>query len=153
MAIIKNNESDILGETAECACLNLRGAARAVTQMYDETFKLSGLKATQFSVLATVGSLGSASMTAISRTLVMDRTTLTRNLKPLMDRGLVREEINSADRRQRHIALTRAGRTALSKALPLWEQAQNHVIAGIGHARWQGMLRLLDETIHLSKKS
>jgi len=150
MAITKNNESDILGETAECACLNLRGAARAVTQMYDETLKPSGLKATQFSVLVTVGSLGPASMTAISGTLVMDRTTLTRNLKPLMDRGLVQEKKNSRDHRQRHISLTREGMIALSRALPLWKQAQNQVVNGLGLARWQGMQRLLEEAIHLA---
>jgi len=119
--------------------------------MYDETLKPSGLKATQFSVLATVAIEGPASMTVISRALVMDRTTLTRNLKPLKDRGLVKEEKNSGDRRQRHIALTRAGKTALSKALPLWKQAQKQVVSGIGHARWQGMLSLLDETIRLSE--
>ena len=81
----------------------------------------------------------------------MDRTTLTRNLKPLMDRGLVKEKKSSVDRRQRHISLTRAGKAALSRALPLWNQAQNQVVTGIGLARWQGMLRLLDETILLSE--
>ena len=140
-----------MDETVDCVCLNLRGAARAVTQMFDKTLKPSDLKATQFSVLATVAIEGPASMTVISRALVMDRTTLTRNLKPLKDRGLVKEEKNSGDRRQRHIALTRAGKTALSKALPLWKQAQKQVVSGIGHARWQGMLSLLDETIRLSE--
>ena len=151
MPALKNNGSDVLEDTAECACLNLRGAARAVTQMYDEILKPSGLKATQFSVLATVASEGPASMTAISGALVMDRTTLTRNLKPLMDRGFIKEEKCSRDRRKRNISLTRAGKAALSRALPLWDYAQNHVVAGIGHARWQGMLRLLDETIQHSE--
>lgn len=151
MPIVKNSGSNFLDETAGCACLNLRGAARAVTQLYDEFLKPSGLKATQFSVLATVAKEGPASMTAISSALVMDRTTLTRNLKPLMDRGLVKEKKSSVDRRQRHISLTRAGKAALSRALPLWNQAQNQVVTGIGLARWQGMLRLLDETILLSE--
>ena len=151
MPVMKNNGSNILDETSGCACLNLRGAARAVTQLYDEILKPSGLKATQFSVLATMASVGPASMTTISKALVMDRTTLTRNLKPLRDRGLVKEVTNSEDRRQRRISLTRAGKAALSKALPLWDQAQNQVITGIGPARWQGMLRLLDETILLTE--
>jgi len=142
--------SDILDETGGCVCLNLRGAARAVTQFYDGILKPSGLKVTQFSVLAAVATEGLASMTTISKTLVMDRTTLTRNLKPLFDRGLVKEGKNGADRRQRQISLTREGQAALSKALPLWEEAQKQFLSGIGYARWQGMLRLLNETIKLS---
>jgi DNA-binding MarR family transcriptional regulator len=151
MPTLNKNLTEILDDTDACACLNLRGAARAVTQYYDELLKPSGLKITQFSVLAAVATKGPASMTAISKALVMDRTTLTRNLKPLMDRGLVQENKNKSDRRQRQISLTREGLTALSKALPLWKQAQNQLVNGLGYARWQGMLRLLDDAINLTK--
>jgi len=147
----KKNAMDLLEDTANCACLNLRGTARAVTQYYDEILKPSGLKATQFSLLAAVATEGPASMTAISRALVMDRTTLTRNLKPLMDKGLVQESKSKEDRRQRHISLTRGGKATLTKALPLWKIAQDQIVRGIGHARWQGMIRLLDEAIRLSE--
>ena len=142
--------SALLGETADCACLNLRGAARAVTQMYDEILKPSGLKSTQFSVLATVATKGPASMTAIARSLVMDRTTLTRNLKPLLDRRLAKVG-KSEDRRQRTIAITAGGKAALAKALPLWKRANDQIISGIGYARWRGMAGLLEETIRLSR--
>ncbi len=139
-----------LEEAANCACLNLRKATRAVSQMYDEILRPSGLKVTQFSVLATVAGVGPASMTTISRTLVMDRTTLTRNLKPLMDRGLVKAEKGN-DRRQRPIAITRKGEDALARAMPLWRQANEQIVDGVGAARWQGMSRLLEETIRLSR--
>ena len=140
----------MLGETADCACLNLRGAARAVTQMYDEILKPSGLKSTQFSVLATVANMGPASMTAIARSLVMDRTTLTRNLKPLLERRLVKAG-KSEDRRQRTISITPEGKAVLVKALPLWKRANDQIVSGIGQARWHGMASLLEETIRLSK--
>jgi len=143
-------EAHLLSETAGCACLNLRGTARAVTQMYDEALKPSGLKATQFSVLAAVATEGPASMTKISKFLVMDRTTLTRNLKPLLDRGLVKLG-KSNDRRQRTISLSPKGHTVLNKALPKWKKAQDNIMAGIGFARWQGMVKLLEETIRLSR--
>ncbi|HIM43262.1 MAG TPA: MarR family transcriptional regulator [Rhodospirillales bacterium] len=139
----------ILDGTAGCACLSLRGAARAVTQMYDEILKPSGLKATQFSVLAAVATQGPASMTVISNALVMDRTTLTRNLKPLMGRGLIKSG-KSQDRRQRPIEITSKGETVLARALPLWKQAHDQIVTGVGFARWQGMVRLLEETINLS---
>lgn len=141
----------VLDKTADCVCLNLRGAARAVTRMYDEVLKPSGLKATQFSVLAAVATEGPASMTVIAKALVMDRTTLTRNLKPLMDRGLVKVGKGADDRRQRRIVITREGKAALAKALPLWKKAHEQIITGIGFARWQGMVRLLDETIRLTR--
>ncbi len=141
----------VLDETADCACLNLRGAARAVTQMYDEVLRPSGLKATQFSVLAAVATEGPASMTVIAGALVMDRTTLTRNLKPLMDRGLVKAGKGADDRRQRRIVVTGEGKAVLAKALPLWKKAHEQIITGIGFARWQGMVRLLDETIRLTR--
>ncbi len=141
----------VLDETAACACLNLRGAARAVTQMYDEILRPSGLKATQFSVLAAVATKGPASMTVIAKALVMDRTTLTRNLKPLMDRGLVKADKGADDRRQRRIVVTREGKAVLAKALPLWKKAHEQIVTGIGFARWQGMVRLLDETVRLTR--
>ncbi len=146
----KNPSSAILGETAGCVCLNLRGAARAVTQLYDEILKPSGLKATQFSVLAAVAIKGPASMSVISRTLVMDRTTLTRNLKPLLERRLVKMG-KGEDRRQRTIQLTQNGKTALARALPLWKKVQNQVVTGLGQARWRGMAQLLGETVRLSR--
>jgi DNA-binding MarR family transcriptional regulator len=139
-----------LRETADCACLNLRMAARAVTQMYDEVLKPSALKATQFSVLAAVAVIGPASMTAVSRALVMDRTTLTRNLKPLVDRGLIAAAAGG-DKRQRTIAVTAKGRSALAHALPLWKKAHDQIVDGVGAARWQGVTQLLQETIRLSQ--
>lgn len=136
----------MLDETSSCVCFNLRKTARAITQMYDEILKPSGLRSTQFSVLAVVAAKGPATMTALSKTLVMDRTTLTRNLKPLLDQGLVKAG-KGADRRQRPIAITGDGEAALVLALPLWRRAQDRVVVGLGEARWRGMTRLLDEAI------
>lgn len=138
------------GETAGCACLNLRMAARAVTQMYDEALRPAGLKATQFSVLAAVAAHGPAPMTRIADALVMDRTTLTRNLKPLAKKGLVKTG-RARDARQRTIAVTARGREALARALPLWRGAQDRIVGGLGYARWRGAARLLEEAVALSR--
>ena len=140
----------MLAETADCACLNLRMAARAVTQMYDDVLRPTALKATQFSVLAAVAHAGPASMTAISRALVMDRTTLTRNLRPLIVRGLI-AGVAGGDKRQRTIAATPKGEAVLAGALPLWRRAHHQIVDGVGAARWQGMATLLRETIRLSR--
>jgi len=140
----------MLAETGGCACLNLRMAARAVTQMFDAHLKPSGLKATQFSILAEVAVGGPASMTALAEALVMDRTTLTRNLKPLSDREWVRTSMGG-DRRQRTVELTAKGQIVLARALPLWMKAQNKVVRGLGFARWHGAAGLLEEAVRITR--
>lgn len=136
--------------STNCTCLNLRKAARAVTQMYDEALKPSGLRATQFSLLSAVENKGPIGITELARTLVTDRTTLTRNLKPLLDRALL-QVVDSVDRRQRPIALTSRGRDRLAQALPLWREVQARLVKGFGHARWTGLLGDLDEAVHLAR--
>src|SRR5262249_5007031 len=72
-----------------CMCHKTRMAARSVTRAYDDALRSTGLRATQIAVLAAVGASGALSIQALARSMAMDRTTLTRNLRPLEDRGLV----------------------------------------------------------------
>ena len=132
-----------------CTCFNLRKAARAVTRMYDEALKPSGLRATQFTLLCMIETRGPTGMTELAKALVMDRTTLTRNLKPLMDRGLL-EVIDGDDRRQHPIALTSRGREVLARALPLWRKVQARTAKGFGRARWASLLGDLDVAVRLA---
>src|SRR5262245_23110545 len=106
-----------------CACFNLRKAARAVTQIYEAALEPSGLKATQISLLVALAVRGSLPLTRLADVLVLDRTTLTRNLMPLKKKGWVASE-RGPDRRERYVALTRDGRAALERALPLWHAVQ-----------------------------
>lgn len=124
---------------AVCSCVNLRQASRAVTQHFDAVFQPTGLKATQFNLLVALAAVGQAPLTRVAEAMVMDRTTLTRNLKPLEARGLVQIEAGE-DRRNRLISLTDDGRKALRAALPLWEKAQSTVIEGLGPERMWDML-------------
>jgi len=124
---------------ATCAFLAVRKASRMITQHYDAALAPSGLKITQFSVLAAIAAQGEdATMSALARNLAMDRTTLTRNLRPLEARQLVRIG-RGADRRERRIGLTTPGRAALSRGLPLWRRAQDEVLALIGTPRWEAV--------------
>src|SRR5689334_16622792 len=95
-----------------CACFNLRKAARAVTQIYESALEPSGLKATQISLLVALALRGPLPLTRLASSLVMDRTTLTRNLMPLRKKGWIANE-RGPDRRERSVALTRAGRATL----------------------------------------
>ncbi len=110
-------------------------AARTVTRAYDEALRATGLRATQVSVLAAVGASGALSIKSLADSLGMDRTTLTRNLRPLEDRGYVFLAVERRHR-SRMLTLTAAGRTALLEALPLWEAAQRAIRRRLGAQRW-----------------
>jgi DNA-binding MarR family transcriptional regulator len=108
---------------ANCACKNLRRSARAVTQLYDDTLRPSGLRITQFTLLVAVALREPVQVTQLADTLALDRTTLARDLGPLTERDLV-EVTAGEDRRTRVVRLTRQGREAIARAYPLWRQAQ-----------------------------
>src|SRR5262249_23901607 len=89
--------------TPECICLAVRQAARHVTQFYDQCLAPSGLRTTQFSLLATLLRRGPLTINALATETVMDRTTLGRNILPLERDGLIRIEPAPSDRRSKQI--------------------------------------------------
>jgi DNA-binding MarR family transcriptional regulator len=133
-----------------CACFNLRKASRVITQHFDEILKPSGLLVTQFTILAAVAIVQSATINELAEILVMDRTTLTRNLKPLERENWLRSEPGQ-DQRTRVISLTAEGEAVLAKALPLWKQAQKRVEETLGQLRMNEMLAHLMETTALMR--
>ncbi len=135
---------------SSCALFNLRKASRAITQLYDEALSPSGLKGTQFTLLAAITFAGGTTMTQLAGALVMDRTTLTRNLGPLRRAGLI-ETGRGEDRRMRVVAVTERGRRILRKAYPLWESAQAKVVKGLGDKAWKELVAGLTATLSLSQ--
>lgn len=133
-----------------CTCLALRRATRRVTQIYDTHMKPLGLRITQFAVLGQLAGAGAGdpapvSITALARRLGLDRSTLGRNLRPLIKAGLVVME-GGEDRRAHTLALTAAGRATLDKAIPLWRDAQKHVSEKLGRDKTRALRAVLDET-------
>jgi len=106
-----------------CNCLAVRQAARRISQLYDGFLAPSGLKATQFAILARLHRLGPLSVNELARLMVMDRTTLGRNLLPL-ERDRLVALAPGEDRRRREIELTPAGKEKLLAAAPMWKAAQ-----------------------------
>jgi DNA-binding MarR family transcriptional regulator len=119
-----------------CACANLRRAARAVTQLYEEQLRESGLRATQFTLLQALGITGPITQGDLGGLLALDSTTLTRSLKPLVRREWVRSQAGE-DRRERHFELTAAGRRELDRAQPQWERAQQRLRKVLGDTGWE----------------
>ncbi len=124
---------------AACTCANLRQASRVVTQVYDAALRPTGLKVTQFTVLAKLANRGDLPLGKLAEVMVMDRTTLTRNLKPLIAKGWVSVE-QEPDQRVRRISLSAAGRRVFDQAVPLWRGAQSRLVEGLGRERWAGLL-------------
>lgn len=138
-----------------CVCNGLRRAARAVTRLYDGLLAPSGLRTTQFSILAALYAAGPIALGKLADRLVTERTTLTRNLSLLETRGLIltvnqteNPAKNGEDQRQRRIALTPEGREALEAALPHWERAQAFMRERLGEDRLESLLREFSDVVN-----
>ncbi len=118
-----------------CNCLALRQAARHVTQFYDHYLVPTGVRATQFSILAKLERLGPITINALAEDMVMDRTTLGRNIQPLEREGLIAVTKGRADRRSKELQLTDAGAARLHAARKAWAEAQTRFETSFGGKR------------------
>jgi DNA-binding MarR family transcriptional regulator len=109
----------------------VRRAARVVGNYYDVHLKSAGLKGTQFTLLNAIYLNPSITITQLADLLLLNRTTLNRNLKPLERQGLVRTSPGK-DQRTRVLKLTHEGKSILQRALPLWLEAQSGVVETLG---------------------
>jgi DNA-binding MarR family transcriptional regulator len=133
----------------DCNCFAARSAARHVTQLYDQFLAPVGLHVTQFSMLARLNRLGPMTINALAREMLMDRTTLSRNILPLERDGLVTSKASAADGRAKELHLTRAGGKRLEAARAAWVKAQARFEARIGAERsadFRAMLRAVVAT-------
>jgi DNA-binding MarR family transcriptional regulator len=145
-----NAPEDVATALAQCACIHMRVASRVMTRLYDEALAPSGIRISQLATLSVLAFQGPFTVKALASALVMDRTTLTADLKPLEARGFL--EINHGeDRRTRVIAISRKGRKVLEAAIPAWQRAQEQVKTGFGEVRLQGLLHDLREVVSMTQ--
>lgn len=136
MTYLTADELDLCAQVrAMCACNQLRRATRGVTALYESALAPSRLKATQLPILVGLGSAGDLSVSTLADALSLDRTTLTRNLKVLEDRGLIRTRGRDDDARVRMVSLTLDGADVLAAALGRWAQMQIVVEERFGRER------------------
>jgi len=107
----------------KCTCSALRRASRALTRHFEKQFRGAGLRATQFTILATLIQTDAIAISRLAKLLGVERTTLTRNLGPLEKRKLV-QLTGDSDGRVRQVAITGAGLALARKTLPRWKNAQ-----------------------------
>jgi DNA-binding MarR family transcriptional regulator len=129
----------------ECTCLAVRQAARRVTQFYDQHLAPTGLRTTQFSILATLRRLGEKTINELAAEMVMDRTTLGRNVLPLEREGLISIEPGQTNGRSKTVKLTAEGRKRLDEARKRWRAAQGGFARAFGEERTVLLRSLLRE--------
>jgi DNA-binding MarR family transcriptional regulator len=136
-----SEEAELTAEA--CNCLAVRQAARHLTQFYDQCLAASGLRATQFSILARLKRRGAMTINALAREMVMDRTTLGRNILPLQREGLITAAAGRSDRRSKELRLTPAGAARFAAAGKSWARAQARFEAVFGSERSRAMRDLM----------
>jgi DNA-binding MarR family transcriptional regulator len=130
--------------------LHVRRASRILTQAYNEALRPVGLVSSQFTLLVAINLMGATAIGTLAQQLFTDQTTLTRNLKLLATKGLIKIE-SGEDRRVRIVSLTDRGSEVLAQALPLWEQVQSDLADRFGSSKWQTLLSLLSDLTALDR--
>lgn len=117
-----------------CTAMRLRKAARRISQIYDQHLEKAGLTITQYGLLNQIRSFEGISVGQLAEKMVMDPTTLTRNLRPIEREGLVTLTPDPRDKRARCLNLTEKGLSMHRAARSAWAGAQKHVEDTLGHA-------------------
>jgi DNA-binding MarR family transcriptional regulator len=149
-AIIPQRMSQVAQESSSCISFNIRKAARAVTQLYDERMRPFGLRSTQLPILGTTLVLEPVTVTRLAKATVTDRTTLTRNLRLLEQQGLIQID-RGHDRRAREVRLTDRGREVLAQVYPVWKAVQAEVATRFGRERLARLLSELSTLVEVTR--
>ena len=135
-----------------CLCNALRQASRAVSRLYDEELRGVGLRTTQYSLLRCLSRSGEVRQRDLGGLTSLDETTLTRNLRPLIDSGWVAVGAGE-DRREKLVRLTKAGAAKLEEARPAWERAQGRMRSRLPEGAWSSLLAALPDVARLADEA
>jgi DNA-binding MarR family transcriptional regulator len=130
-----------------CMCASLRMATRLVTKHYDRALAPAGLSINGYSILARLGQLGPLPLGALAARLGMDRSTLSREIEPLIAAGFVEARADSSDRRRRVLALSAEGKARVKLAQPLWARAQKALAEEFGPDRTEALVGELNALV------
>lgn len=123
-----------------CVCASLRMATRLVSRHYDRALAPAGISTNEYSILVRLGSFGPRPLGSLAGLLGMDRSTLSREIAPLVEAGLVDAVADESDGRRRVLTVSAKGRRRVRQARPLWEKAQADLAADFGDERTAALL-------------
>ena len=135
------NNPETTDKQLPCMNLSYRKASRVISQIYDRELAGVGLKCGQFSILRAVREMRQTTNAELQELLVLEQTTLTRGLKPLIRDGYIKIE-PGLDRREKLLSLTAQGKHLYRKADKKWQQAQDAVIRKLGHKTSARILKM-----------
>jgi DNA-binding MarR family transcriptional regulator len=107
----------------ECIAVRVRLINRVISALYDEALRPFGLRISQANILAAVVNLGESRPAAVSRILRIEKSTLSRDVELMKQKGWLESDPPAGGRNQ-VIRLTRQGKKLFSRAQPSWEKAQ-----------------------------
>lgn len=127
---------------SQCHCITLRRASNAITEYYDMAFKAVGLTTSQYSLLKNLERLEAASTSELAEQVNLDRSTLVRNLKPLLEKGLI-IDLAKENARNHQFQVSEKGQTLLKAANPIWQKAQDEIKAYLGEENVERFMEML----------
>jgi DNA-binding MarR family transcriptional regulator len=135
----------------ECNCAAVRSAARAVTKAYDDVLRPLELRMTQYTILSKVNKEGQLALSDLADRMVMDRTTLARNVKPLEREGWL-EVVVGSDRRERLLSVTATGKALLERARPLWLETSRRLDEKLGPQQAETLRITMREVVKAARE-
>lgn len=141
--IERANERSAPADDNRCNSTALRKATRRVSQLYDSILAPTGLRSTQRAILHNINYFGSPTMSQLAASLVLDRSALGHNLRPLEREGLLTLEPDPNDRRSRIARLTKKGTEKLIDSAPYWQEAQERFESTFGGERAAALREVL----------
>jgi DNA-binding MarR family transcriptional regulator len=139
-----------LNDISSCNSLATRKVSRRITQIYDTALAPCGLRSTQVHILGHLYARqkNPPTLNELAEAMVLDRSGLGHNLRPLERDGFVELQENENDRRQRHLVITRAGKAKLQEAFPLWETVQERLASLYGEKEMAQLRKTLSKIAH-----
>lgn len=134
---------EISPRNSPCYCINLKRATNSITKFYDKKLEEIGLTVSQFSLLNDIKFMETCSKAELAEYAKLDRSTITRNLKILRERGYI-ADLSSNDSRDSQISLTDLGRKKIESSNLLWEEAQKYVKEKVGSDNIKQLRKILD---------
>ena len=132
-----------------CLCSSFRRTARALSQVYEEALRPTGLRITQFTILQALARTGEVTQGRLGEILVMDSTSLTRTLRIMRQQGWIAER-RGEDQRERWLKLSKAGETKLKVATATWKKVQARLQAKLGEAGWKNSMQWTNQVTGLA---
>ena len=142
----RGNETELLDQ---CTLFDLHRASRVLTTLYNSHLRATGMTIAQFTLLRNIAAMSPAGVTQIADAMLMDRTSVTRLIEPLIKSGYLISEPGEEDRRVRYVSVTPDGVEALKRSHRAWQKAQKELFGIIGLDQWVSMRHALRDTVHL----